>query len=272
MRMETPTWLLDNTPPDTPNAARMYDYFLGGYHNFAIDRRAAAQAIAIYPEFPLVMQANRAFLRRAVQFLVAQGIEQFLDIGSGIPTVGNVHEVVQASNPTARVVYVDHDPIAVAHSTAILGDNPRATIIQADARQPEQILGHPQTRHLLDSGQPLAVVLAFLLHFITDDAVAHRLVRALYDAMPSGSYLVISHGTYEGLPPEILALLEQLYTRTTTPVKPRSREDIARFFVGTTLIEPGLTYCPLWRPEGPDELFRDQPEHSIGFASVGRKP
>jgi hypothetical protein len=270
--METPTWVPDNIPLDRPNAARMYDYFLGGYHNFAIDRQAAAQAIAIYPEFPLVMQANRAFLRRAVQFLAAQGIDQFLDIGSGIPTVGNVHEVVQEANPTARVVYVDSDPIAVAHSATILRDNPRATIIRADAHQPGQILGHPEARRLLDSGRPLAVILAFLLHFITDDAAADRLVRGLYDALPSGSYLVISHGTFEGLPPEIIAPLEQLYTRTTSPVKPRSRADIARFFAGTTLVDPGLVYCPLWRPEGPDELFHEQPERSIGFAGVGRKP
>ena len=270
--MATPDWVPDDIPLDRPNAARMYDYFLGGYHNFAIDRQAAAQAIAIYPEFPLVMQANRAFLRRAVQFLAAQGIDQFLDIGSGIPTLAHVPEGVEEARPTARGLYADSDPIAVAHSAAILRDPPRAAISRADAQEPAQILGHPEARRLLDAGRPLAVILAFLLHFITDDAAAERLVRTLYDALPSGSYLVISHGTYEGLPPAIIAPLERLYTRTTSPVKPRSRAAIARFFAGTTLVEPGLVYCPLWRPEGPDELFREQPERSIGFAGVGRKP
>jgi hypothetical protein len=249
----------------------MYDYFLGGYHNFEIDRKAAEQAIAIYPDFPLVMRTNRAFLRRAVRFLSSQGIEQFLDIGSGIPTVGNVHEVAQQANPAARVVYVDSDPIAVAHSTAILRGNPHATIIQADAGRSAELLDHPEVRRLLDLSKPLAVLLVFLLHFITDDEEVHGLVRRLRDALPSGSYLAISHGTIEGMS-QVGEQLAKLYASRTDPVKPRSRAAIEQLFDGLELVEPGLVYIPLWRPEGPDDLFLDQPERCLGFAGVGRKP
>src|SRR2546423_11334318 len=146
----------------------MYDYFLGGYHNFEIDRKAAEAAIAIYPDFALVMRANRAFLRRAVEYLVAQGVDQFLDIGSGIPTVGNVHEVAQRANPAARVVYVDSDPVAVAHSSAILQGTANTAVIRADTRHPAQILGHPDVRRLLHFDKPLALLLVFILHFIID--------------------------------------------------------------------------------------------------------
>ncbi len=270
--MDRPAWVPDDIPRDRPNAARMYDYFLGGYNNFEIDRKAAEQATAIWPDMPLVMQANRAFLRRAVRFLVGQGIEQFLDIGSGIPTVGSVHEVAQRANPDARVVYVDHEPVAVAHSKAILQDAPYATVIEADARQPEHILNHPEVGRLLDLGKPLALLLVSLLHFITDNEEAYRVVRVLRDAVAPGSYLVMVHGSYEGLTPEIAEQLHQLYMRTPTPVKTRSRAEIERFFDGFELVEPGLVYLPLWRPEGPDDLFLEQPERCSGFTGVGRKP
>ena len=171
-----------------PSAARMYDYYLGGHHNLAIDREAADAAIAIYPEFPLIMQANRAFLRRAVVYLAEQGIDRFLDIGSGIPTVGNVHQIVQQINPSARVVYVDVDPVAVTHSTAVLRGVPNATIIEADLRQPKTILDHPDVRDLLGAGQPVALILAFVLHFVVDDAQARWVVRELRDALPPHSY------------------------------------------------------------------------------------
>src|SRR5579884_3165576 len=148
--MAAPHWAPRDVPLDRPSAARMYDYYLGGFHNFELDRQMAEQAIALWPELPLIMRANRGFLRRAVNYLVTQGIDQFLDIGSGIPTVGNVHEVAQRANPNARVVYVDIDPIAVAHSRAILGDAPNVAVIQADLREPESILGHPKVTGLLD--------------------------------------------------------------------------------------------------------------------------
>jgi hypothetical protein len=250
----------------------MYDYFLGGYHNFAIDRRAADAASALYPDLPLIMRANRAFLRRAVTFLCEQGIDQFLDLGSGIPTVGNVHEVAQGLIPSAHVVYVDVDPIAVSHSAALLQGNPNTTVIQADVRQTEQLLAHPDVQQLLASDRPLAVLMVALLHFLTDDAEAHRVVRTLRQAMPSGSYLAISHASVEGIEPESRARAEALYTRSGNPIKMRTRAEIASFFEGLDLVEPGLVCVPLWRPESQDDIVLDEPERSNGFVAVGRKP
>ncbi len=271
--MMTPEWLPDDASLDRPSAARMYDYFLGGYHNFAIDRAAAEQVLTINPDAPLVMQANRAFLRRVVKFLVEQGIDQFLDLGSGIPTVGNVHEVAQQLNPDARVVYVDIDPIAVRHSEAILRHNPNAAAIQADIRRPlDQVFNHPNVRRLLDFSKPIAVLLAAVLHFVTDDEQAEKLARVLRDVVAPGSYMAISHGSYENLPREVVERLEGLYARSTTPVKLRSRAQIEGYFAGLELVEPGLVLVPLWRPEGPDDLFLDQPGQSWTFGGVGRKP
>jgi hypothetical protein len=256
---------------EKPSPARMYDYFLGGYHNFAVDRMAAEAAIAIWPDLPLVMQANRAFLRRAVRLLVGQGIEQFIDIGSGIPTVGNVHEVAQSLNPSARIVYVDIDPIAVAQSEAILTDNPLANAIVADARQPETILNHPAVRVMFESGKPVGLLLVALLHFIVDDEEAYALVRKLRDCLPDGSYLVISHATDEHIPRQTNEQMMRLYqNRTSTPITARSRVGIERFFDGFTVIDPGVVYLPIWKPEGKNDLFLNEPERSISLCGVGR--
>jgi hypothetical protein len=250
----------------------MYDYLLGGFHNFAVDRRAAEAAIAIYPEMRLLARANRAFLGRAVTFLLDQGIDQFLDIGSGIPTVRNVHEVAQERHPTARVVYVDSDPVAVRHSTLLLQDQPNAAVIQADARQPAQILQHPTVQQLLDFTKPLGVLLVALLHFIVDDAAAAGLVRELRAAMPAGSYLVLSHGTPPELPPGSAAEMRAVYARSTNPARARSHAEIAAFFGGLELVDPGLVYVPLWRPDSPHEPLRDAPARTAFLAGVGRKP
>lgn len=257
---------------DRPSVARMYDYWLGGFHNFEVDRAAAERATAIWPDMPLVLRANRAFLRRAVQFLVAQGIDQYLDIGSGIPTVGSVHEIAQQGNPDARVVYVDIDPVAVIHSRTILRDNPRATVIQADARQPELILREAVDSGLLDLSQPVAILVVSVLHFITDDTEAYGAVGALRGAAPPGSYLVISHGSGEGMPANLQEQIVRITRATPTPMKYRSRADIARLFEGFELVEPGLAYIPSWRPEGPGDPLADQPDRCLGYAGVGRKP
>lgn len=266
-----PDWAPADIPFDKPSAARMYDYYLGGHHNFEIDRKTAEQAIAMWPDLPLIMRVNRAFLRRAVEYLVAQGVDQFLDIGSGIPTVGNVHEIAQRADGNARVVYVDIDPITVAHSEAILQGSPNVDVIQGDIRQPSQILNHPQVRRLLDFEKPVAVLLVAVLHFVTDNEEIRRSMQVLREALASGSYLVISHASYEGKPVETQEHAT-LYRQTSTPIMMRSRRDIELFFEGFDLVEPGLVYFPLWRPEGPDDLFLDQPERSPGFAGVGRKP
>lgn len=258
-------------PSEAPSAARMYDYLLGGYHNFAADRQAADAASALYPDFPFVMRANRAFLRRSVEFLMAQGIDQFLDIGSGIPTAGNVHEVVHALNPAAHVVYVDVDPIAVSQSATLLQDMPVATIIQANAREPAAILAHPEARRLLDFGRPMAILLVAFLHFLVDDTEAMTVVQALRDASPAGSYMAISHATADRMSVETARQLEALYTRTNDPVAPRTHAQVTAFFEGLTLVEPGVVYTPLWRPEEADDLLLDQPARAAMWAGVGLK-
>ncbi len=257
---------------DKPSAARMYDHFLGGSHNFEIDRVAAERILEIYPDSARVLRANRAFLRRAVVYLVTQGVAQFLDIGSGIPTAGNVHEIAQRLNPAARVVYVDIDPVAVAHSQAILRDNPNAAVIQADACESERLLTHPDVQKLLDFRTPIAVLLVALLHFVTDDADAYKLVQTLRDALLPGSYIVITHSMNENVPRDVIRQSERVYEGSMNPAKFRSHAQIERFFNGFELIDPGLVYVPLWHPENSDDIFLDQPERSVIVAGVGRKP
>lgn len=270
-RGELPRGGLTDEQLSIPSAARMYDYYLGGHHNLAIDREAAERAVAIYPEFPLIMQANRAFLRRAVVYLAEQGIARFLDVGSGIPTVGNVHQIAHQINPAARVVYVDVDPVAVAHSGAMLEGDPFSTIIEGDLRLPETILQHPAVRDLLGAEEPVALILAFVLHFVIDDTQARAVVARYRDALPRDSYLVISHGTAERMPADVFEQLVRLYRSTSQPVRIRTRAEIERFFDGVQLVEPGLTYVPLWRPEDKGDLLLDRPEVSGGFAGVARK-
>jgi SAM-dependent methyltransferase len=265
-------WVPEGVSLDQPNVARMYDYLLGGYHNFEVDRIVAEKARQAYPDVGLTAQVLRGFLRRCVQFLVEQGIDQFLDIGSGIPTVGNVHEVAQQANPAARVVYVDIDPSAVAHSQAILRGNPNAAAIQADVRQPERILDHVEVKRLLDLRRPAALLLVALLHFVSDDEQAYRVVDTLRDALAPGSFVAITHGTYDNAPLEVMRRLERLTAGTPTPARYRTRAEIQRFLGGLEWVEPGLVPPPLWRPEGPDDLFLDQPERSLGLGGVGYKP
>jgi SAM-dependent methyltransferase len=258
--------------PDKPSTARMYDYLLGGYHNFAIDRRAAEQIVALYPDAALAAQTNRAFLRRAVTFLLEQGIDQFLDIGSGIPTAGNVHEIVHRIRPDARVIYVDIDPVAVTYSQTILQGSQNVAAIDGDVREPDELLAHAEVRSMIDFQRPVAILMVALLHFVPADAEAQRVVQALAAAVPVGSYLVISHVTNEYLSQEVIAESEAVYARSTTPSKLRSRAQIAALFEGLEFVEPGLVLVPLWRPNEADDLFLDTPEQSMFFAGVGRKP
>jgi O-methyltransferase involved in polyketide biosynthesis len=254
-----------------PSAARIYDRMLGGFCNFEADRIAAQRIIEAMPDMPLFMRANRAFLRRVVKFLADQGIDQFLDLGSGIPTVGNVHEIAQKVNSSARIVYVDNEPVAVNHSQTILQDNPKATVIQADIRQPEVILGHPEVRQLLDLNKPTAVLLLSVLLFVPADDEAYRLVRAIRDALAPGSYIAISHPTGDKTPPQQAEQAEKLYASIGTPVNVRSYDQVERFFEGLELVEPGVVHIPLWRPETENDLFLEEAHRSAYYAGVGRK-
>jgi hypothetical protein len=262
----------DSAALHMPSVARIYDYLLGGFHNFEMDRAVARKLLEIYPDSRLGAYACRAFLRRVVNFLSEQGIDQFLDIGSGLLTVGHVHGMAQKANPGARVVYVDIDRVAVSHCRALLEDHPLATGVWGDANYPEQILDHEEVRGLLDFGRPVAVLFLTLLNYIVDDEQAHNTVRTFRQALVSGSYMAISHTTYDEAPPGVIAQLEKLSTMTPTPTKYRSRAEVEPFFEELELVEPGLVLIPLWRPEGPDDVFLDEPERSLTWGGVGRKP
>ena len=245
----------DIPPPsiDTsvPHPARMYDYFLGGHDNYEVDRDAAEHVIAVVPEVLAMVRENRAFLGRAVRFLARQGIRQFLDIGTGIPGPGNTGDVARALVPEARVVYVDNDPIVLVHASALLaGHDPlRTTVIEADLRDPDTILGHPATNAVLDFDQPIAILLVAVLHFIMDDENPAALVDRLKRVMVPGSYLVVSHGTSD-IDPERAAEAVSTYNQGGARIVARSGAQIRRFFEGLEFVEPGLVQLPLWRPDG----------------------
>jgi hypothetical protein len=261
-------WVPADIDTERPSAATIYDYYLGGAHNFAVDRQVAEQMIAMYPDAPLGAQANRAFLRRAVEFLVDAGVHQFLDIGSGVPTVGHVHEIAQRAAPESRVVFVDIDPVAVAHSRQILADNDRTTAIQEDIRRPEHILNHPETQRLLDLDQPVAVLAVALFHFIPDADDPVSILERLTGPLASGSYLAISHGSEDA---RNVAEGKEIYRRSGIELISRSRAQVQALFGQFDLVEPGVVWVPQWRPESPLDAYHDQPERSGFYAGVGRK-
>jgi hypothetical protein len=260
---------------ERPSVARVYDYYLGGSHNFAVDRELARKIVEMTPETVQVARANRAFLRRAVRFCVQAGIRQFLDIGSGIPTVGNVHNVAQDLDPLAKVVYVDIDPVAVAHSRAILADNDLATVIQADLRDPGGILDHPEVQSLLDLTEPVAVLMVSVLHLIPDEDDPAGIVGKFAAAVAPGSYLVLSHLMLpdRGLAEDEAAKLDtarEQYARTATQLSMRSRQEITDLLAGWELVEPGLTHLSMWRPDSPEDV-EVGPGGAAFLAGVGRK-
>jgi SAM-dependent methyltransferase len=266
--MEPSEWVPAGIDVSRPSAARVYDYFLGGAHNFEVDRQLAQQIAAMTPNIGETMRSNRAFLRRAVRALVADGVRQFLDIGSGIPTAGNVHEVAQEAARESKVIYVDHDPVAVAHSQALLGDDERAAVLCADLREPDRILGEARQIGLLDFAQPVAVLLAGVLHFVPDSDDPAGIVAKLRDALAPGSYVLISHATADGQPAEVIEA-QRLSGRTATEIVLRTRDELMRFFDGLTLIEPGLVFIPAWRPDPADGVDK-HPERVGAYAGVGR--
>lgn len=264
-------WIPDEISQDRPNPARIYDYLLGGYHNFEADRELANQIIEVFPDVRANSVSHRAFLRRAVNFFDAQGVDQFLDIGSGIPTVGNVHQVAQTANPAARVVYVDVDPVVIAHSALMLKDNHNVIIVQGDLRRPEEILNHTAVRSLLDFVRPLAICITAVLHYLMDDEEAYNAVRSLREAVVPGSYIAISHVSYEGAARETVEQAVRLY-QPAADIRVRSRQGIEQFFDGFRFLEPGLVRAPSWRPEGSDGVFFGHPDRYLAFVGVGRKP
>jgi hypothetical protein len=252
-----PNWIPPGVDAQRANVARVYDYWLGGSHNFLADQDLGRAIAAVEPNVRAIARANRAFVGRAVRYLAAAGVRQFLDIGSGIPTQGNVHEVAQQADPSARVAYVATDPVVIAHSKAILAGNENATIIDADLRDPEKILGHPAAQQLIDFGQPVGLLIVAILHFIGDAEDPWRLVATLRDALAPGSYLVLSHATNESKPTVAQAAEKVYNSSVATHVQLRSQAEIRRFFDGFDLIDPGLVYIPLWRPDSSADVPSD---------------
>ncbi|MEU0538801.1 SAM-dependent methyltransferase [Nocardia sp. NPDC005978] len=267
--MTRPSWAPEGIDLDRPSASRVYDYFVGGMHNFEIDRELARQIELFTPNVAETMRANRDLLRRCVRYLTDKGIDQFLDLGSGIPTVGNVHEVAQARNPQARVVYVDIDPVAVAHSQAILYDNKLAGVIHGDVARPETIVSDPLVAELIDFDRPVAVLLLGVLHFVPDDGDPAGAVERLQDLCAPGSYLAITHATADGQPAEVLEA-QKLSGRTNTEISLRTRDEIAAYFNDWTLVDPGLVHLPLWRPEDPADVG-EHPESSGAYGALAHK-
>ena len=255
---------------DSPSPARVYDALLGGSHNFEVDRLAAANGTRLVPDLPISAAANRRFLRRSVTYLANAGIRQFVDIGAGIPTVGNTHEIVQEIDPEGRVVYVDIDAVAVAHARVILAGNENAIVVQGDFRAPEALLGDLRDTGLLDLDQPVALLMVALLHLIPDEQGPAPATAALRDAVAPGSHLVISHLTSERRPEETARLSSEVAQRDRISLVFRPREDIAAFFGDFTLVDPGLVQLSDWRPD-PAEQEAGPTGSSLYYAGVGRK-
>jgi hypothetical protein len=266
-----PGWVPSGIDTSKANIARVYDYWLGGSHNFRADQDAARTLIAVEPNTRHIMRANRAFLGRAVRFLASEaGIRQFLDIGSGIPTQQNVHEVAQEVAPGSRVVYVDNDEVAVAHSRLILEANPDATVIQADLREPAKILASPETQLLLDFSQPVAVLLVAVLHFVPEEAGPAQIMTTLREALVPGSYLVVCHTCRDARPDFADSATSVYNSRVAAQVCMRTRDQIASFFDGFSLVDPGLVWIPQWRPDSPADV-PDNPQQYWGLVGVGQR-
>ncbi|MER6399290.1 SAM-dependent methyltransferase [Kitasatospora sp. NPDC001603] len=234
-----------------PHSARMYDFFLGGTTNFEPDRVAAAQTLAVFPNAPVAARANRAFMHRTTRMLAQSGVTQFLDIGTGIPTSPNLHEIAQAINPTCRVVYADNDPIVLTHAQALLRSSKegRTAYIQADVRDPEHVLDAVATAGVIDLRRPVALSLNALLHFVPDGDGAHEIAEVLKGRIrASGSALVISHFTPDFAPRDA-ARAARVYREAGTIVQARTLTEFARFFTGWDLADPGMVATPRWRPD-----------------------
>lgn len=245
----------------------MYDYYLGGKDNYRVDREAVERVAVAMPEIRELAQENRAFLRRAVRYMARQGIRQFIDIGSGLPTVGNTHEIAQQVIPDARVVYVDNDPVVLAHGRAILASDDNTSVATADMHRPEEVLRHPETTRLIDFTQPVGILMIAMVHFLTLEERS-SVMRRLYDALAPGSHLTATHVTTDGKPADAVAQIEAVYATTPTPIYFRDREQIAAFFDGYELVEPGLVTPDAWHID-PDDPAPDATKWLYG--AVGRK-
>ncbi|MCS7476425.1 SAM-dependent methyltransferase [Umezawaea endophytica] len=265
--MELANWVPAGSDTGLPSAARLYDYLLGGGHNFAADRALAEELLVVEPNARAIARHNRSFLRRAVLYMIDQGVQQFLDLGSGIPTVGNVHEVARRAAPETRVVYVDFEDIAVAHSRRILAADPLAAIVQEDLTEPTAVLDAASRTGLLDLAEPVGLLAVSVLHFVSSTADAAGALGVYRDAVASGSHLALSHATADLQPVEMAGIVEVM-KRSANPVFPRSHAEVHGFFLGFDVVDPGVVPVPRWRPE---RAADDDPASAGLFAGVGHK-
>ncbi|APU17840.1 MULTISPECIES: SAM-dependent methyltransferase [Actinoalloteichus] len=275
MAGERPSWVPSEVDVERPSAARMYDYFLGGAHNFAVDRQMADQVIATFPGTRRFAQLNRSFLRWSVRLLLDAGVRQFIDLGSGIPTVGNVHETAQRIDPTAKVVYVDNDPVAYAHSRSILAHDKQAAVVNADLRDVDAVLTDPTVVDLLDLSEPVGLLTVAVLHFIPDADDPAATLAQYYEAVAAGSHLVVSHGLAEPVhegeqEDERATTVKKVYSRSATPLTLRTEAQIAELFGDFAIIDPpGVVNAGLF--SGGDLYAGPDPDWAPGAVGVGRK-
>ena len=261
-------WLPTTIDTSVAHIARVYDYFLGGKDNFPADREAAARILKGNPGMRDTCREQREYLRRAVRFLAEAGIRQFIDIGTGLPTQENTHEVAQKTAPDARVAYIDNDPIVLTHARVLMADQDhgRTVFIHADAREPGKLLADPALTDVIDFTQPVAVLLIGILHFMPDSDDPGKLIRTLLDAVPAGSYLAISHGTPD-YAPEMGGAVQAAYQASSMPCRVRTAAEVMALLDGVELVDPGLVLLAEWRPDGPVPANRQE----ITYAAVGRK-
>lgn len=253
-----------------PHPARMYDYYLGGQDNYEVDRTAAERVIELLPDIKLAARENRSFMHRATRVVVGRGVRQIIDVGTGIPTSPNTHEVARALAPDVRIAYVDNDPIVSAYAGAKLTNEGNAGFVLADLRDPEALLRHPAVADLIDFDQPVALLLVAILHFIEDGEDPAGIVKTLTEALPRGSYLVLSHATHDFHDARQLAAVRDVYKNATATLTLRPRDQVAAYFDGFELLEPGLVQPPFWAPEAP--VPNDPVLRGLGFyCGVGVK-
>jgi hypothetical protein len=256
--------------PDIPSPARIYDFLLGGKDNYPADRQAAQELLAAVPDVRMFALQNRAFLRRAVRYMAVEaGISQFIDVGTGLPTEGNVHELAQEATPGARVVCIDNDPVVLAHGRAMLHGVADTAILEHDLREPDAIIGDPELGKLIDFGQPVGLLLVAVMHFISDEEDPPGLIRRLVNALPAGSHVALSHATADSRPESVRG--EKVYERATAQARARTRDQVLAMVAGLDLVDPGLVWAPQWQPE-PDAEPDPDPGRSHVYVVVARKP
>jgi hypothetical protein len=262
--------------PTRPSPARLYDYYLGGTHNFEADRQAAQKILEMMPELSDAAWANRGFHGRAAVWMARRGIRQFIDIGSGLPTQNNTHQAIRHVTADARVVYVDIDPMVAAYGSALLAGDGSTALIEADLRDPDALLGHPGLRRLIDFSRPTGVLMTAVLHFVADSSDPSALVSRYMTAVAPGSYLALSHVTFDRLPPRVTKTGQDVYDQAGIGIHARTAEQVTRFFDGLELVppqpgaEPAITYVGLWGAEDP--AAADSDGSRAAYCGVGRRP